>query len=267
MNEKISVLMGIFNCANTLEQAVNAIKNQSYSNWELILCDDGSSDNTYNVAESFAKQDDRIVLLRNESNLGLNKTLNNCLAVATGDYIARMDGDDDCLPDRFEKQVLFLKTHKEYSIVSSHMALFDERGEWGITKSPEYPTAEQVVIGNPICHAPVMIRKECVDSVGGYTEDNRMLRVEDVNLWIKLYSKGYKAYNIQEPLYRMRNDQNALNRRKYKYRVNSVYVRLKGCRMLNLSFKYYIKAFKPMIVGLIPAKLRQAMRKKQRVVN
>lgn len=260
---KVSVLMGIYNCADTLKQAVDSIINQTYSNWELILCDDGSTDNTYSVASEIAKLDNRIILLKNEKNLGLNKTLNNCLNAATGNLVARMDGDDDCPPDRFEKQIAFLIAHKDFDIVSSHMAFFDENGEWGVSKFPEFPTKEQVVVSNPICHAPVMMRKECMDAVGGYTEDKRMLRVEDVNLWIKLYTKGYKAYNIQEPLYRMRNDQNALNRRKYKYRINSVYVRLLGCKALNLGIKYYFKAFNPMIIGLIPAKIRQHLRKQK----
>ena len=88
MSGKISVLMGIYNCADTLEQAVLSIQNQTYSNWELILCDDGSSDNTYAVAQDLAAKDNRIMLLRNMQNLGLNQTLNNCLAAATGDYIA-----------------------------------------------------------------------------------------------------------------------------------------------------------------------------------
>ena len=78
-----------------------------------------------------------------------------------------------------------------------------------------------------------------MEEVGGYTEHRRMLRVEDVNLWIKLYAAGYRCRNLPEPLYRMRNDQNALNRRKYRYRVNSVYVRLQGCRMLKLGIKSY----------------------------
>ena len=91
-----------------------------------------------------------------------------------------------------------------------------------------------------------------------------MLRVEDVNLWIKLYTAGYRGYNIQKPLYRMRNDQNALNRRKYIYRVNSVYVRLQGCWMLKLGPRSYLKACVPMINGLVPAKLRQWIRKQQR---
>lgn len=264
MSPKVSVLMGIYNCAETLPQAVAAIQNQTYSNWELILCDDGSTDNTYGVAQSLAAKDSRIILLQNEYNLGLNQTLNNCLAVATGTYIARMDGDDDCLPERFEKQVALLESHPEFQITSSPMILFDENGEWGQTALPEFPTPANVVEGTAICHAPVMLRKECIDAVGGYTVNKRMMRVEDVNLWIKLYAAGYRCCNIQQPLYRMRNDQDALNRRKYIYRVNSTYVRLQGCKLLHLGPKSYLKAFIPMIIGLVPARLRQAIRKNQR---
>lgn len=267
MSSKISVIMGIYNCADTLEQAVLSIQNQTYSNWELILCNDGSTDNTLDIAEKLAALDQRIVVLKNEKNMGLNATLNRCLSIATGEYIARMDGDDDCLPKRFEKQINFLENNKDYGLVSSPMILFDENGEWGQTSSPEYPSAEDVVSGSPICHAPVMMRKECMDKVGGYTEDERMLRVEDVNLWIKLYAAGYKCYNIQEPLYRMRNDQNALNRRKYKYRFNSVYVRLQGCKLLKLGLASYVKAITPMIYGLVPAELRQFIRKTQRKIG
>lgn len=263
MSSKVSVLMGVYNCAKTLPQAVAAIQNQTYSNWELILCDDGSTDNTYEIAQRLAESDARLILLRNVQNLGLNQTLNNCLAVATGEYIARMDGDDDCLPDRFEKQIDVLEKYSEFQITSTPMILFDENGEWGRTSLPEFPTPANIVEGTAICHAPVMLRKDCIDEVGGYTVDKRMLRVEDVNLWIKLYAAGYRCYNIQQPLYRMRNDQDALNRRKYIYRVNSTYVRLQGCKLLHLGPKSYLKAFIPMINGLIPAHVRQAIRKKQ----
>ena len=202
MSGKISVLMGIYNCATTLEQATIATTNNevataeksTYTNWELILCEDGSSDNTYEVAQSLAAKDTRIILLRNEKNLGLNVTLNRCLAAATGEYIARMDGDDDCLPERFEKQLGYLESHPEIDIVSTPMILFDETGEWGKTTAIAFPQPENVVTGSPICHAPVMMRRTCMDAVGGYTEDKRMLRVEDVNLWIKLYAAGYRCY-------------------------------------------------------------------------
>lgn len=255
--------MGVYNCKTTLDVAVESIQRQTYSNWELVICDDGSSDGTYDVAVRLSNKDPRILVLRNEINEGLNRTLNRCFAVAKGEYIARMDGDDESLPDRFQKQVNFLDCHPEYAFVSTPMILFDERGEWGRTHSIETPSAEQVVTGVPFCHAPVMLRRECMEKVHGYTEDKRMLRVEDINLWIKLYTVGYKGYNLQEPLYKMRNDKNAFHRRKYRYRINSTYVRLRGCRDLHLGFRAYLKAFKPMIAGLVPTRIRQFIRIRQ----
>ena len=263
MNKKISVLMGIYNCEGTLKQAVESIRNQTYTDWELIMCDDGSTDGTYTLAKSLAQQDSRLILLKNDKNYGLNVTLNRCLEKATGSYIARMDGDDCCKEYRFEKQINFLIENVDFDIVSSSMILFDENGEWGVHSVIETPQKEDIISGSPICHAPVMMRKECIDAVNGYTVDKHMIRVEDVNLWIKLYAKGYRCYNIQQPLYMMRNDKNALNRRKYKYRINSTYVRLKGCKMLGLGMKSYLKAFRPMIIGLVPASLRDKIRKVQ----
>lgn len=258
---KISVLMGIYNCSNTLEEAVRSIQHQTYQDWELILCDDGSSDNTYDIAYKMAKEDNRIIVMQNDINLGLNKTLNKCFAVSSGEFIARMDADDICLPDRFEKQLFCLKNKSGYDIVSSRMFLFDEDGEWGRTHQKEFPTVKDVVTGSPICHAPVMMRRECMEKVGGYTEDPKVIRVEDVDLWIKLYAEGYRCYNIPETLYGMRNDKNAFIRRKYKYRINSTRVRLKACHHFKLNVTCYCQAFSPMISGLIPAGLRQTVRK------
>lgn len=265
--QKISVLMGAYNCASTLAQAVASIQAQTYQNWELILCDDGSTDATFCVAETLAASEARIILLRNKQNAGLNVTLNRCLSAATGSLIARMDADDDCLPERFEKQAAFLREHPEYAFVSTPMILFDERGVWGQTRTAERPQPRDVVCGSPFCHAPVMLQKTCLDAVGGYSQDPKTLRVEDVDLWIRLYAKGFRGYNLQEPLYRMRNDQNALNRRKYKYRIHSTYVRIRGCRLLHLNAACYLKSFQPMINGMVPARLRHAIRHRQQRIN
>ena len=255
--------MGIYNCATTLSDAINSIINQTYTNWELIICDDGSTDNSLTIAKNFANKDKRIIVINNDTNMGLNYTLNHCLKYASGEYIARQDGDDISLPERFETQVKFLNNNTEFMIVSTPMIFFDENGDWGESTSIPEPSSFDVVCGSPICHAPVMMHKECIDKVHGYTVDKKMLRVEDVNLWIKLYAAGYKCKNLDKPLYKMRNDVNALNRRKYIYRINSTYTRLLGCKMLNLKFKAYLLAFKPMIIGLIPAKLRHNFRKRQ----
>ena len=108
---RISVIMGIYNCASTLREALDSLINQSYQDFEVIMCDDGSTDNTYAVAKEYCNlYPGKFILLSNDHNLGLNKTLNKCLQYAKGDYIARMDGDDISLPNRFKQEIEFLDT-------------------------------------------------------------------------------------------------------------------------------------------------------------
>ena len=112
-NPEISVIMGIYNCADTLSEAIESVLGQTMSEWELIMCDDGSSDATSEVAEFYIKKyPERMVLLKNKENRGLNYTLNRCLKMATGKYIARMDGDDICLPERFAVEYEILEKEK-----------------------------------------------------------------------------------------------------------------------------------------------------------
>lgn len=181
---EVSIIMGIYNCADTLSEAIESIVNQTFTNWKLIMCDDGSKDNTFEIALKYKTMyPDKIVLIQNEKNMGLNYTLNHCLKYVEGEYVARMDGDDISLPTRLEKEVEFLENNKEYAIVSTPMILFDENGDWGRSYSIEKPTKNDFILHSPVhCHAPCMIRKEAYLDVGGYTVDKRMLRFEDVNL-------------------------------------------------------------------------------------
>lgn len=252
-NSLISVIMGIYNCADTLEESINSIFNQTYQNFELIMCDDGSTDNTYEIAKLYKdKFPDKIVLFENKINMGLNYTLNHCLEYAKGEYIARMDGDDLCDKTRFEKELNFLINHPEYAIVSTPMKYFDENGVFKIGCGGGEPNIKLIPLKTPFCHAACMVRKEAYDAVGGYSVDEKLLRVEDWHLWIKMYSKGYRGYVLDEPLYMMRDDQNAISRRKFKYRLNEAYVGRLAVKMLNLPKYYYLLTFRPIIIGILP---------------
>lgn len=264
MGEKIqiSVIMGIYNCADTLEDAVASILTQTVNDWELIMCDDGSKDNTYEIAQLFAKQyPGKIIVLKNKENRGLNYTLNRCLNFAKGKYIARMDGDDRCSIDRFEKELQAFKDHPDLAVVSTAMEYFDENGVWGCIRHPQFVTKKDFLYGTPFCHAPCMVRKDVMDQVGGYTESKWLLRVEDYHLWVKIYSRGFKGMNLIEPLYQMRDDRNAYNRRKFKFRLNEAYVRILAVQMLKLPVRGYIYALRPVLVGLLPNKIYDILHK------
>lgn len=260
MSKKISVIMGIYNCAQTIEEALDCILGQSYTNWEVIMCDDCSKDNTVEVANRYVKfYPEKFVLLRNNKNRGLNYTLNKCLKVATGDYIARMDGDDLCVKDRFAKEVAILNQNPEIAIVSTDMLFFDEGGIWGSTHVKALPTKENFLKGTPFCHAACMVRKEAYMAVGGYSISNWLMRVEDYHLWVKMYEKGYKGMNIQEPLYSMRDDRNAQSRRKFKYRLNEAYVKGHAIKSFQLPLYNYVYCLRPVIIGLLPQKFYKVL--------
>lgn len=265
---RISVIMGIYNCASTLQEALDSLYSQTYQDFEIILCDDGSKDNTYELALENQKQHNNIVLLKNPHNMGLNQTLNNCLAVAQGEYIARMDGDDISLPTRFEKEIQFLEEHPELSLVSTAMIMFDEQGDWGQTKMIEFPQRNDFIEHSPFfTHAAVMVKRSVYLEVGGYTVGKRYLRVEDCHLWYKIYAAGYKGGNILEPLYKMRDDRNAAGRRKFQHRLNGIYVAIKGFQMLKMPWYYYIFIVKKIVLttikGLIPSSISDNLRKRK----
>lgn len=250
---RITVLMGIYNCDSTLVEALDSLYAQTFQDFKIVLCEDGSTDSTYEVAKSYAEVHDNIILIRNEHNMGLNYTLNRCLEYADTEYCARMDGDDISIPTRFEKQIEFLDEHSEFAIVSTPMIYFDEHGEFrrGVIRN-QYPTKYDFIQGTPFCHAPSMVRTVAYKSVDGYTEDKRLLRVEDYHLWFKMYAAGYKGAILNEHLYKMRDDRAAIQRRTYRNRINEAYVKLIGYKMLGLAWYYKFYALRPLIVGLLP---------------
>ncbi len=267
--KKVSIIMGVYNCASTLRESIDSIIQQTYENWEFIICDDGSRDNTLEIVQEYAdKYPEKFIVLRNKTNKGLNATLNRCFKMSKGEYIARQDGDDISVKTRFQQEVNFLNKHSEFAFVSSNMSFFDESGIWGEWKNPERPQREDFFKQSPcFCHAPCMIRRKAFFDVKGYTVKKRYLRCEDVNLWYKLYAKGYKGYNIQRPLYMMRDDKNAYKRRTIKNRINIILTEWDGMRSLDcrlIEYRFWVKkVFKNVIAVLIPERLYKILHKKR----
>jgi glycosyltransferase EpsE len=260
---KVSIIMGIFNCDNTLAESIKSILNQTYKNWELIMCDDGSSDDTYKIAKKYAAQYPNIFLIKNESNKKLAYTLNHCLQHASGEFIARQDGDDRSTPDRLEKEVKFLLSHPEYAIVGSCVTLFDESGKWGHLVYTEQPQPIDFTYKTQFSHPTCLIRRDALMSVNGYNVQTYTERIEDYDLWFRMYAKGYRGYNIPERLYEFREDQNAIlrRRRKFRYVYQAAYVRFKGYRMLQLPVWTYIWVLRPFFVFCVPKKIYASIRK------
>lgn len=248
----VSVLMGIYNCADTLAESIESVLNQTHSNIEFIMCDDGSTDNTYEIASEYARRDSRIVLLKNEKNITLGPTLNKCLEYATGKYCARMDGDDLSTPDRFEKQVAFLETHPEYDVVGSFMQIY---GTDKLRVVCEYPEIELLVKRNPCCHATIMMRTDVYREIEGYSKDPKLTRIEDVDMFWRFYLAGHKAANIQEALYIVRENPDTFKRRKAKFSFAVAAYLAKRCHEANIPLKSRIFVLKPVIAAIAPNEL------------
>lgn len=253
---KVSIIMGIYNCESTLVDAIESIINQTYENWELIMCDDCSKDNTYNIAKSYEKKyPSRMKVIKNQKNLTLGPTLNKCLEIATGDYIARQDGDDLSKKDRLEKQINFLESNKEYDLVGTSMISFDENGEYGSRNLKSIPEGKDLMKGSTFAHATIMIKSSVMRLLQGYSIEQYTTQVEDYNLWYRFFQRGYKGYNLDESLYYVRENRDAYKRKSINRRINEIKVMAKGCSDLKLPLKYYLMIGKPVIAMMVPQSL------------
>jgi len=260
---KVSVIMGVYNGGHRLTKAVDSIMNQTYDNFEFIICDDASDDNSYLTLKKLRESNDRIILIKNEKNMGLAAALNNCLEIAKGEYIARMDDDDDSHPTRFEKQVDFLDKYDDYAIVGSSVNMCDDGGVWGKLIYSGERSSLDIYKRKTFFHPTVMIRKQPLLSVNGYTVDQYTKRTEDFDLWVKMYHAGYKGYNTEEVLLDYYEGQSSYKKRRYNYRIDEYKIRKKARGLLNIPFRYSIFELKPLIVGLIPDKFMKLYRLKK----
>ena len=185
-----------------LHQAIDSVLGQTFSDFEFIIIDDCSADGSLAIIENYA--DSRITLIKNQNHLGLSKSLNAGLAAARGEYIARMDADDICLPERFEKQVRFLDQHPQIAVLGTGIKLIDKQGK--TIQDVHLPIDSdlikwQLCFINPIAHPSVMMRGATVKQIGGY--DPELTRSQDYDLWWRLSAK-YRLANLSDILVHLR---------------------------------------------------------------
>ena len=268
-NPKISILLCVYKPAGETEfrQAVCSMIRQTFRDWEMLLYDDGSEERYQRIIRKTASMDSRIRYIRGNENRGLSHGLNACLKQARGQYIARMDADDISHPERLEKLYDFLQKHKEYQWAGSNTLLFDEKGTYGKREMPKIPKSADFLKYSPYIHPAVMFRKSILLKTGGY----KMLhRGEDYELFMRLHVQGYQGYNLQELLFKYREDENTYKHRKYRYQMEEVKIRLHGfkeMKILKVSTFYYV--IKPLLIGLVPypllMKLKPYVRKEMYV--
>lgn len=264
---QISVIMGVYNPKDPERffRAVRSIVSQTFSDWELILYDDGSKEPYRQTIRQAADMDKRIVLIRGEKNRGLAYGLNQCLRRAVGRYIARMDDDDVAREDRLEKQLRFLELHPGYQWVGSNVELIDRRGVWGCRKVPAVPGKRDFLFTSPYIHPTVLFHKRVLQENGGYNTAKEYLLCEDYELFMRLHKRGYQGYNIQDTLLQYTEDYKAHKKRTYRRRIREMKMRYQGFRRLGiLNGGTFHHVLRPLLAGAIPAGPRHYIKKRMK---
>lgn len=197
--------MSVYNAADYLQEAIDSILNQSFTSFEFIIVDDGSSDGSAGIVEN--RSDPRIKLIRNDVNLGLAKSLNIALGASRGDYVARMDSDDISLPHRLEKQVGFMDSHPEVGISGTWIRYFGA-GQAVLRPPTDHATlVAALVFGPPLVHPAVIMRRSLVEK-HDLQYDSTFKRAQDYDLWWRV-APHTRLANLGEVLlhYRLHEDQ------------------------------------------------------------
>ena len=197
MTPEISIILPTYNGARTLSRAIESVIAQTYSSWELLVIDDGSADATAEIAEGYVARDGRVRSLRNDTNLGIQKTLNRGLSEAKGKYVARIDDDDAWIdPEKLSRQMAYMENSPDCVLVGTGVALWDESGiETSRYLLPETDAAirARMLSKNCFVHSTVLFSRDAAMQAGGYGEGEPVRHVEDYDLWLRLGLLGSMA--------------------------------------------------------------------------
>lgn len=202
---KISVIMPVYNAEEYLREAIESILNQTFTDFEFIIVDDASTDNSCKIIEEYSKKYERILVIKNANNFGIAETRTRGTKFAKGKYIGVADADDISIPTRLEKQYNYLEKHEDCGVVGGFIELFnsDNGKRIGVRKYNEDDAnlRKKIFLYCPVAQPVCMIRKEVFDNIGYY--DPKYPPVEDLDLWFRIGMK-YKFANIQEILLKYR---------------------------------------------------------------
>lgn len=241
----VSVVLPVFNGLPFLNEAINSVLHQSFTDFELIIINDGSSDGSAQLLETF---NDPRIRLSHQTNRGLAATLNIAIRQAKGRYIARQDQDDVCLPDRFAKQVAFLDANPNVGLLGTAAEIWvgadkTERVLRHLANNSELQF--DLLFNNHFVHSSVMLRKEVFSVVGGYVEDPILQPPEDYELWSRV-ARNYQVANLPDVLLAYREVATSMSRSGDRPFLQNL---IRICAD-NLSYASEQSSFSPSVLGL-----------------
>ena len=213
MNKKISVLMSVYNSEESIEESINSVLNQTFSDFEFLINDDCSTDSSLEIIKKFEKTDSRITVFCNKKNLGLTKSLNKLIQNSNFDFIARQDSDDRSFPNRLEAQINNL-INLDLDFCTSRA--LKEGGDITPNLKHYLPYKFMVNYLNPFIHGTLLIKKQVLEKINGY--DERFYYAQDYKLFKDLIKQNFKFKVINSPLYYLNTINNiSSNKKKEQY--------------------------------------------------
>ena len=246
--------MATYNCEKTVDKAIQSILAQTYTDWVMIICDDGSSDGTLEILNRYKREyPEKFCIIENDRNRKLPYSLNHCLKYVKTDYVARMDGDDWSMPERFERQIAYLKAHPEVDLVGTGIVVSDGEKTLTTIVQPRQPKPEDMLSSNCFSHATIMTYKRVYDALDGYSLDPTVERCEDLDLWSRFFVQGFVGHNIDDELYVILEDENAVHRRNLKNRLNTARTLTAAYKRMGLKgFRCFKKAYFQVLTYFLP---------------
>lgn len=256
MTTPITVLMSVYNDLPYLKDAIESILNQTFSNFEFLIFDDGSTDGSQEILQQYASKDSRIKLIINETNCGLGFNLAQGIEIAQSPWIARMDADDLALPNRLELQLNYVQAHPDISILGGCAVDIDRNGQFiGERKIPTtHPQIRKLIWTNPLIHGTVLLNKASILKVGSYSR--KLAKRQDYDLWFRCAKAGLKFANLPQPLIKYRFTHNTLQRNNWKVALVHVRIGWRGCWKVKASPIAYLGVTKQLVIVLLPPPLR-----------
>ena len=262
----ISVVMGVYNGEKTVERAMRSVLDGTYRDIEFIAVNDGSTDGTAELLSKIAEEDTRVKVINSEKNFGLAHALNTGIRAAKGEFVARTDADDASAKNRLERELNALIEYGCDFVCCGANLICD--GKWGERIFPEKVDKKTLISYNPFIHPTLLIKKEALIKVGGYCENADRRRVEDYDLFVRLYAAGFSGRNLPEILIDYYEPLDVSFRYDLKIRLNEYKVRKEAARLLRGGFLDRLKAVKPLLLLVIPKACYNKYRlKKWRVKN
>ncbi len=258
MTAKVTVLMSVYNGIPHLQEAVDSILSQSFTNFEFMIIDDCSTDGSRELIEELSKKDNRIRVIVNSSRKGLGSNLKKGVKLAKTQWIARMDADDISMPDRLEKQYNFATENPDVDIIGSWAMDINENGtDIGLRKVPVMD--EQIIKyiwSCPIIHPTAFMRRESLLMAGSYGDEKRR---QDYALWFRCAKAGLGFANIPEPLLKYRFSDEYFRKNNLNALIDQVKIGWNGCRLVKASPIAYVGVAVPLIKGILPMKCGMAI--------